>query len=48
MARQTDVQIDDRGRMTIPKTIREQLGIKDTSADVSVTIEVLERHGENE
>lgn len=46
MARQTDVQIDERGRMTIPKSIRQQLGIEDTSADVRVTIEVLDQHGQ--
>jgi len=44
MARQTDVQVDERGRMTIPKGIREQLGIEDTSADVRVSIEVLDTH----
>jgi len=44
MARQTDVQIDERGRMTIPKGIRKQLGIEDMSADVRVSIEVLDTH----
>ena len=46
MARQTDVQIDDRGRITIPKGVRKQLGIEKTSADVRVSVEVLETHGE--
>ena len=48
MARQADCQVDERGRMTIPKTVREQLDINGTSADLSVTFEVLERHGEND
>ena len=47
MARQTDCQVDERGRLTLPKTVREQLGISGTSADVRVSVEVLERHGEN-
>jgi len=48
MARQVDCQIDKRGRMTIPKTVREQLGITDTSADVRVNIELIETHGDSD
>lgn len=44
MERQTDVQIDSRGRLTIPNGIREQLGIEDHSADVRLNIEVLDTH----
>lgn len=42
MGRQTDVQIDERGRIVIPKSIRRQLGIDGESADVRVSLEVLD------
>jgi len=44
MARKTDLQIDKRGRLTVPKAIRKQLGIEHTSADVRVEISVIEKH----
>jgi len=46
MARQVDCQVDKRGRMTLPKTVREQLGINGQSADLRLSVEVLETHGE--
>lgn len=44
VVRQCDVQIDHRGRVTIPASVREQLGIDDSSADVRLTLEVLDKH----
>jgi len=42
MARQTDVQVDERGRLVIPKGIRQQLGIDGEHADVRLRIEVID------
>ena len=36
------LKIDDRGRITIPKAIRETLGIEGKEAIVNVTIETVE------
>lgn len=40
--RQTDVHMDDRGRVYIPANIRKQLGINEEEADLRLTIEVIE------
>jgi len=38
------VQIDERGRLTVPKGVRKQLGIDGTAADLEIDIRVLEKH----
>jgi bifunctional DNA-binding transcriptional regulator/antitoxin component of YhaV-PrlF toxin-antitoxin module len=42
------LQMDRKGRITIPKSTRRALNVDGESADVRVSVEVLERHGENE
>lgn len=40
--RQTDVRMDEQGRVYIPANIRKQLSINDGPADLRLTIEVIE------
>lgn len=40
--RQTDVQMDARGRVYIPSSIRKQLDINGEEADLRLTIEVID------
>ena len=42
MERSADVQVDSRGRVVIPASVRKQLGIHGQSADVKLTVEVIE------
>ncbi len=42
------VQVDEKGRVTIPAPTRKALDIHEMSADLDLYIEVLERHGEVE
>lgn len=41
--RTTTVQMDDRGRLVIPKAVRESLGVEDQSATVEIDVSVVER-----
>jgi len=42
MAETTVVQMDKRGRLVIPKPVREAIGADETSANVRVSVEVVE------
>jgi len=42
MAETTVVQMDQRGRLVIPKPVREAIGAIDSSANVRVSVEVVE------
>lgn len=44
MGETTVTQIDERGRLVVPAAVRRALGVDDTSADVRITIEVVETH----
>jgi len=48
MGETTVTQIDKRGRLVVPAAVRRALNVDGESADVRVSVEVLERHGENE
>jgi bifunctional DNA-binding transcriptional regulator/antitoxin component of YhaV-PrlF toxin-antitoxin module len=41
-----DAQIDEDGRLYVPKASRKALGIEDTSANVTITITVNEVYDE--
>jgi len=41
-------EMRENGRITIPSKVRQELGIEGKTADLNVTVEVLERHGETE
>jgi len=41
MARQCQVQVDNQGRLYLPKPTRRALGIEGEKADVELTVEVI-------
>jgi len=45
--RTTTVQMDEQGRLYIPKPVRESLNVEGMSATVELGVEVLERHGDS-
>jgi len=44
MGETTITQVDERGRCVVPAAVRRALDIDNTSADIRITIEVVERH----
>jgi len=48
MARNCQAQVDDQGRLYLPKATRRALGIVGESVTVDLNVDVIERHGEND